>query len=90
MKNISLKSFLPTASFVMSFLLAAVTAYLLVSHFQHTVLQAWFNSSLTSQADTENYSSNDIAGTPTYVYYDEQSADEGCGCPSCCVVSYVR
>ncbi|CAN5702779.1 hypothetical protein BH23PAT2_BH23PAT2_10200 [soil metagenome] len=67
MKNISFKSFLPTASFAASFLLAAVAAYLLVSHFQHTVIQTWFNSSLTSQADTKNYSSDDIAGTPTYV-----------------------
>jgi len=81
MKNLTIKTLLPTASFATSFVIAAVAAYLLVSHFQHTILQAWSSTPLISETDETA-----AVTTPS----QEQTADQGCGCPSCCAVSYVR
>lgn len=69
----------PTASLLISFITAAVAAYLLVAHFQHTILQAWTSSTVTSQVSADEVA---IAGNAT----SEQDGDFVCGCPFCCGV----
>jgi hypothetical protein len=89
MKKISYKSFIPSASLVISFIVAAAASYLLVSHFQHTILRAWLGT--PDYGEQSFLLENEVlAQTPTYVAYDDAEADEGCSCPSCCAVSFVR
>lgn len=89
MKKISYKSFIPSASLVISFIVAAVASYLLVSHFQHTILRAWLGAPAYGE-QSMLLESDVVAETPTYIAYDDVEADEGCGCPSCCAVSFIR
>ncbi len=79
MKNLHFKSFVPSFSLVASFMVAAIASYLLVAHFQHTVLQAWVSvSGDSSQLNTTDGSTVATAGV------EEQPADFVCGCPFCC------
>ncbi len=68
---------IPTASLLISFVTAAVVAYLLVAHFQHTILQAWTNSTVTSQVSADEVAV--ATNAPS-----ESSGDFVCGCPFCC------
>ena len=73
-----LQAFIPSLSLIASFAIAAVAAYMLVAHFQHTILQAWFgaSSSEVNQVQVNQVASATVAS--------EQDGDPVCGCPLCC------
>lgn len=78
MKKNFLQTLAPHVSMFIAFVVAMATAYLLVSHFQHTLLRAWIGST------TEVSQGEEVTANPTYALNDTQTVDEGCGCPFCC------
>lgn len=70
--------FVPWLSLAASFVAAAVASYVLVAHFQHSILSASIGSS--SQVVVDDVPSQDVA------INTQPDADNDflCGCPFCC------
>lgn len=83
MKQTFLQLLSKNSSFIIGFLLSAVAAFLLVSHFQHTILQAWFGIGSNQASQSGQVDATSIA------YADSVEAppqDLGCGCALCCSI----
>lgn len=83
MKHKITQFFSVNLSFIVGFAMSAAVAFLLVSHFQHTILQTWFGmrsnqASQFSQVDAMSIAYADSAVAP--------SQDLGCGCALCCSI----
>lgn len=69
-------------TFIVGFAVSAVVAFLLVSHFQHTILQAWIGVGGVSSSQVDQTELVDTA----YASIPDASQDLGCGCALCCSV----
>ncbi len=71
--------FVPWLSLAASFVAAAVASYILVAHFQHTILSASIGSSSVLVEVDDTIAGDIVANTQP----DEDNAFL-CGCPFCC------
>jgi hypothetical protein len=71
---------IPWVSLAASFVAAAVASYILVAHFQHTILAAWTSSSTPSSQALVDEATGEVAVSSQ----SDQMNDFICGCPFCC------
>jgi|GEM_PF-2214696 hypothetical protein len=72
----------PQLVMFIAFVLSMTAAYLLVAHFQHTILRAWIGA--TTQTSQLELNDEVAAITPTYAANQTVAGDDTCSCPFCC------
>ena len=73
---------IPWVSLAASFVAAAVASYILVAHFQHTIIAAVVEPSSTSSPAYLDDATEEVAASGQ----SDQVDDFICGCPFCCGV----
>ncbi|MCA1806895.1 MAG: hypothetical protein LC687_03395 [Actinobacteria bacterium] len=82
MKKSFSESIKPQFTMFIAFVVSMMVAYLLVAHFQHTILRAWIGT--TTQTSQSEFNDEVAAATPTYASNQTATGDDVCGCAFCC------